>query len=404
MRRGLCAAAAGVVVALSVAPLFSAPARAQNSPTVTASPLTLTPPPDSAGIVVTNNLSVSGHFHVAGGLQPTFDWVSVNLSWRGKAPGPPVPGPYTICGTPPSGTPPAGPACTGADEDFKDAPLAPAPTYNGPYRVNATGKATDRFGQSDTQNTNNIDFAIAAPPPNITGVMAAVDKTRQTTVSWNRDATTPDIQTYYVYRKGPGDKDFAPVLQTIQQNAGARISVVDSGTQYKGGAYAYQVETRRNGASGDGSTLVTSDRTKSQSNTVTVPDPPPGTPAPPPTQPPASGGAPPVVQGTPTGVTRSSGFSSSSGSSSAGTTPTSEAVTPDPGFARGLPYAGGSPAPDNSGNEGDNSAVAVTPGRHSSSSRGIFVPVAAGALLFVGAFHLRILKKRLDEPVGTALS
>ena len=79
-------------------------------------------------------------------------------------------------------------------------------------------------------------------------------------------------------------------------------------------------------------------------------------------------------------------------------------MTPDPGFVRGLPYAAGSPAPDNSGNEGDNSSVAVTPGRHKSNSRGIFIPVAAGAILFVGAFHLRILKRRLDEPVGTALS
>jgi hypothetical protein len=78
-------------------------------------------------------------------------------------------------------------------------------------------------------------------------------------------------------------------------------------------------------------------------------------------------------------------------------------VTPDPGFARGLPYAAGSPSPDSAA-EGDNSAVAVTPGRHKSNSRGIFIPVAAGAILFIGAFHLRVLKQRLDEPVGTALS
>ena len=73
--------------------------------------------------------------------------------------------------------------------------------------------------------------------------------------------------------------------------------------------------------------------------------------------------------------------------------PTSEAVTPDPGFVRGLPYAGSTPG--NEGEGGDNSSVAVTPGRHSSNRRGILAPVAGGAILFLGALHLRILKRRL---------
>jgi len=400
MRRGLCAAAVGVVVALSVAPLFAAPAGAQSSVTVTASKFSMSPAPSAP--ITTPLVSVSGHFHAAGGFQPVFDWVTVDVVWNKPGAGPSQT--YVFCGAPPN-KPPNPTACPGTDFDFKQ-PFQPPLASNGPYRVTATGQAHDQFpgGNTATDTTNPpIGFSMAVPPPNVTGVTAAVDKTRQTTVSWDRDGTTPDVQSYYVYRKGPGDKDFAPVLQTLQQNSGARITVVDSGTQYKGGDYQFEVEERRNGQSGDSSTVVVSDKSKSQSNKVTVPDPPPGTPAPPPTQPPSSNGAPPVVKGTPTGVTRSSGFSSS-GSSSAATTPTSEAVTPDPGFARGLPYAAGSPAPDNSGNEGDNSAVAVTPGRHKSNSRGIFIPVAAGAILFVGAFHMRILKKRLDEPVGTALS
>jgi hypothetical protein len=45
--------------------------------------------------------------------------------------------------------------------------------------------------------------------------------------------------------------------------------------------------------------------------------------------------------------------------------------------------------------------VALTPGggRHTSNQRGILAPVAGGAILFVAAFQLRWLKKRLDEPV-----
>jgi hypothetical protein len=44
----------------------------------------------------------------------------------------------------------------------------------------------------------------------------------------------------------------------------------------------------------------------------------------------------------------------------------------------------------------------VTPGRHSNSGRGYHVPVAGCAVLFLGAFHLRLFKKRLDEPVSLA--
>ena len=34
----------------------------------------MSPAPGPAGNVVTNMLSVSGHFHVDGGFQPTIDW------------------------------------------------------------------------------------------------------------------------------------------------------------------------------------------------------------------------------------------------------------------------------------------------------------------------------------------
>ena len=86
MRRGLAAAAVSAVVALSFAGLFASTAGAQNAVTITASPITLSPAPGPAGNVATNMLAVTGHFHVDGGFQPTFDWASVNLIWRGKAP------------------------------------------------------------------------------------------------------------------------------------------------------------------------------------------------------------------------------------------------------------------------------------------------------------------------------
>jgi hypothetical protein len=400
MRRGLCAAAAAVVVALSTTPLLATPARAQSSVAVTPSKFAMSPSPGTP--ITTSLVSVSGHFNASGGFQPVFDWVSIDVVWNKGGPGPSQT--YVFCGKPPNAQ--QGAPCPGNDFDFTQK-FEPPLAYNGPYKVTATGQAHDQavIGNPNpvTGTTDPIAFQMKVPPPDVTGVTATVDsKTRFVTVSWNRDTMTPDDQSYWIYRKGPGESTFVARSQTGQQSTGARLSVTDQYTANAGGDYLYQIETHRNGATGDGSSFVVSTRANSQSNKVTVPNPPPGaTTVPPP--PPASGnGAPPVVKGTPTGVSRSSGFSSS-GSSSA-TTPTSEAVTPDPGFVRGLPYAAGSPAPDNSGNEGDNSAVAVTPGRHKSDTRGIFVPVAAGAILFVGAFHMRILKKRLDEPPSTSLT
>ena len=46
MRRGLAWAAAGAAIALSLAPLFTAPARAQGAPVaLTADPISMTPAP-----------------------------------------------------------------------------------------------------------------------------------------------------------------------------------------------------------------------------------------------------------------------------------------------------------------------------------------------------------------------
>ncbi len=274
----------------------------------------------------------------------------------------------------------------------------PSAAYNGPYHVDATANATDPVWGKSNDAKASTDFAVVVPPPDVTGVTAAVDKqNRSTIVSWDRDATTPDIQAYFIWRKGPDDKDFRAIAQTPQLDNGARVTVIDFDTANRGGDYVYEIETRRNGPSGDSTSYVPSDRSKSMSNKVTVPNPPPGATTTPTTAP-RGNGPPPVLKGTPSGVNRNSGFSGSNFGSPSASPSTTESVTPDPGFVRGLPDAGENPGADG---EGDNSAVAVTPGRHSSSNgRGYLVPVAGGAVLFLGALHLRLFKKRLDEPIG----
>jgi hypothetical protein len=283
---------------------------------------------------------------------------------------------------------------------FTNAPT-PQPAFNGPFQLVVTAHATDGFGQ-EGEGAGSVAYKLAVPPPPVGNVKATVDRNRQVTVSWDRDAGTPDVQTYWVWRKAPGAKDFIAVSQTPQIPSGARMSVLDTTTAGMGGDYVYQVETRRNGPNGDMSPPAISDRSKSTSPKVTVPDPPSGTPTTPPTQPGPTGssGAPPVVKSTPTGGSRSAGFSSGVSSSSGEPVPTTEPVTPDPGYLRGLPYAGQGPKPSQ-GQEGDNAAVALTPGgRQKSDRKGVLVPVATGAILFVGAFQLRVLKKRLDEPTA----
>jgi hypothetical protein len=379
MRRGLAAAGAAAIVALS----FGAPAHAAPGPSVTAGSVAVAMSPGNA-----NPPLLSGQFHVDDPAATVT--VTAKMSWAGPDPDHhPKFNSQNVC--------PSAQCTSDGNGNYNIAGFAlPSATYNGPYHVDATATATNIIGQSDSRAAG-ADFQVALPPPDVAAVTATVNKDRVVTVSFDRDATTPDLQSYFIYRKGPGDKDFAPIGQTAQQNTGARLSVSDLGSQNKGGTYVYEVEARRNGATGDNTSYVPSDRTKSQSNNVTVPNPPPGATTVP-TPKPSSNGSPPVLQGTPSGVNRNSNFSgSSSGGSSSATTPTSEAVTPDPGFVRGLPFAGSKPGDENS-EEGDNSSVAVTPGRHSSSGRGYLVPAAGAAVLVLGAIHLRMFKKKLDEP------
>ena len=388
MRRGLAAAAAAGAL------LFAAPvahAAPPNPPVVTGGTISV-----SMSSGNTNPPLLSGHFHVDdSGAAVT---VKATMAWTGPAPDQhPKFNPQDVC---------PGAKCANdgnGNIDFSGFGL-PTATYNGPYRVDATAAASDIFG-SGAQAVNTA-FHVAVAPPDVGAVTATVDnKTRQVTVSWDRDITTPDLVAYWIWRKGPGDADFKAVIQTPQLSTGARVSVVDYCQDCNGGDYLYQVESRRNGGDAQYSStdFVASNRSKSQSPKVTEPPPPPGQTVPPTTAP-GPGGGPPVVRGTPSGTTHSAGFSGGSGGSSSAATPTSEAVTPDPGFARGLPYAGGSSANDQNGEEGDNSAVAVTPGRHTSSGKGYLVPVAAGAVLFLGALHLRMFKKRLDEPPTSSLT
>jgi hypothetical protein len=385
-RRGLAAAAVGAASLLSFAPRAGAQAVPPPTVTVTITTPKASSPPPVFGAPPTT----SGSVHASGFNGATVLWVEAKLVW-GKTGGPPMPKPVSICGPAPDAPPPpAPPPCPGGpDVTFTNA-LTPAPAYNGPYQLVVIAHAQDGINQQN-DGAKDVTYSIAAKPANV-GTLKASVKNRVVTVGWDRN-TEPDMQRYDVYRQGPGEKPPTSALVQVEQPpSGTRVAFDDDTAPAAGGDYIYTLFAVRTGATGDAKTSVVASNPVSVKATL-----PPGTPpaSPPVTQPGPSGTptGPPVIKSTMGSIPKLS-------SASPATTPTTSLATPDPGFVRGLPYAGTNTTLP-SGGEGGDASVALTPsgGRHKSNTKGLLVPAAGGAILFVAAFQLRWLKKRLDEPV-----
>src|SRR3954454_1765134 len=139
IRRGLTAAAASAVVVLSFATLFAPPAKAQGNVTVSGTLAVAPGPTPPNNVISVVPFTAGGHFHVDGGFQPTFDWVTVNLVWNKGGPGPSAM--FVECGSPPGGPTPPAPACSGSDV-ASSRKISPA--YNGTYQLTAQGQGTDQ--------------------------------------------------------------------------------------------------------------------------------------------------------------------------------------------------------------------------------------------------------------------
>jgi hypothetical protein len=374
-RRGLAAVAVGAATLLSLAPA----ARAQQSALDAHGDITA----PKVGDVETAAFHVVGDFHATGGFQRRIDSVTVKVV--AKAPLPAWSHDYPAC-------PPCPPTGSDPDSAHFDVTVAP-PDHNGPYTATATAQVSDPSpvgGQPITRSTPAVDFFLSIKPGTPTGAKTSV-KGRDVTVSWDRNGE-PDMQFYDVSRQGPGQKSAQVIVRVLQPPPGQRPAFVDSTVPAPAGSYAYNITAIRPGATGDTKTSVAISDPTTVKATVPAGDPNSTTT---PTQPPPKGtpAGPPVLKSTTGSIPRLS--------SASATTPTSEPVTPDPGFVRGLPYAGSNTTLPGEGEGGE--AVALTPGggRHKSNQKGLLVPAATGAILFVGAFQLRWLKKRLDEPVTT---
>jgi len=387
MRRGLLAAAAGAALAFSVAPAV----RAQVPPP-TATVNVTSPKPDGSQIFG-GPATTSGTVHADGAGGATVLWVKATLAWAKQGAPPPMPHPIAICGVAPGADPnPAPPTCQGtgtSDVTFTNAPL-PVPAFNGPYQLVLTAHVQDGLNQAADFTNNNVKFGMAAKPANVSNLKVSA-KSRVVTLGWDRNGEA-DLTGYDVFRQAPGEKPPKdPIVRVLQPDDGTRVTFIDDGAPAPGGEYIYAVLALRPGETGD----IKTSHLYSPNPAVVKVTLPPGTPqsTTPPTQPGAKGGpsGPPTIKGTGSNAPRLS-------SASAATSPsTTEAVAPDPGFVRDLPY-GATTIPGEEGDDSASVAINQESGKSKSNQRGLLVPAATGAILFVAAFQLRYLKKRLEEP------
>lgn len=281
--------------------------------------------------------------------------------------------------------------------------------WNGAYgvTVQATGRKSGLFNQSDEPATATQTFSVDAPPAPPTGVTTAVGGDRSVTVRWT--ANTEQQLVGYEVQRQLGSDPWTRVTVTDTSTT----SVVDDATTSTGGTYRYRVVAFRSSA--DAGKLLASG--PSDTSTANVPAPPVTTTTTTTTTP-ASGqksGSQRATTRTGSGTsagtaaagTGTSGTSASSTLSSAGkvdlsgfsalleqarqagqvptsTTPTTE---PDLGFEERLPFAARSGSSDDGGTD-DGIALGEAPLSDDRGRVRSLAFLAGGLLTTVLVMHL----------------
>ena len=272
---------------------------------------------------------------------------------------------------------------------------------NGPYKVDVTARQTAiLLGSSGPSGELSRTFSVAAPPRKPTLDPPRVTNERTVELSWSRN-TEADMLYYAVFRKDPGSSKLFEVGRVDQPRTGTKVPFTDRTTaDLAGGDVAYQVVAVRMGATGTDDSEIPSD--PSGSATATVPAPPTTTTVAPAPGAPAGGPTTTAKPGPPAGVDLS-------GFLSARSAPVNlPAITipepPDTGFTGTLPF-GSFPA----GEELEEGEAEAVPPNDVQRRRTSFVtldsgrplvPVAAGLVLLLLALHLRLLNRRIKQPVA----
>jgi hypothetical protein len=359
------AGAAIVTVAASLLVIFVPAAGASDAPSISIDS------PGPGAVVDTSSIAISGRasMHPLAGLETnTVTRVSVSLDS-------PVGGPLPGCDP-----------CNEGEGFSVPFSWSTDLAYNGPYTVSVS--AAGREGPIDLNGEEaasaSLDFQVAAPPGAPGGVKAAVNPDRTVTVSWERNGE-PDMIGYRVQRRDPGSQSFVDAGALVGHPSSSLVDPAPATAA--GGAYAYRVQAIRVGGSGGPDTALGSSYASTGAD-VPTPD---GRPAPPAGVGPGDGGgAAPPAAGAPPDIV---GFLSGGGGPPNASLPAGIGLPGpgDPGFDPTLPYPGGLRR------DGDDpsSSVAFGSANVSSGGRALAVPVAAGLLLGVLAFHLRLLSRRL---------
>jgi hypothetical protein len=248
---------------------------------------------------------------------------------------------------------------------------SPGLSVNDTYNVEVTatdvllvGLTNPRTGPVATRS-----FKVAAPPTKPQDVRVDVAPDRRVTISWVRNSE-PDLNSYRVTRVAPGGGAPSLVAVVRQPSSGERVSAVDGAVPPTGGSYRYLVTAIRPGATAESeSSLEVPAAPTDGAPGAGVPGPGPGTAGGPARRPAGTrgrGGVPSFLSGL-------------GGEQTLPARPDGEVLPAEDGFA--LPGA-----EDESGSP-DPAVLGTT--ESASNERALLVPIAAGLLLCVLAFHLR---------------
>jgi hypothetical protein len=350
---------------------------------------------------------VQGDMHWDGGTRPAIDSVRILVAPAAGQAVSPVESTWCTGSSNGCGSPGVGFSWT-----------TPALTHNGPYQVTVTATGSQHpanpltehcDGECQQTGSASATLRIAVPPAMPRSATASADPAAHAVkMSWGRNME-PDTIGYAVQRKAPGESGFQPLAQVAQPPASSATVTYTDATAIAGGAYGYQVVAVRRG--GDESQFVTSNPA---SASALVEGPPPtaagggtggssggsGSSGSGGGQQVAAPGRPPIL--VQSGTVDASKFSvlqsqvqipNSQGSTTATT------IEPDTGFDQALPFRKGATTATTVDPDGARFPAIVHAGTDD-NRKALLVSLAFAAIVFIIAFHVRYLMRRIDQLTG----
>lgn len=293
----------------------------------------------------------------------------------------------------------------------------PELAHNGPYRLTVRAWGTEALDLDGAeQTTASRTYALSLPAQRPSDPVAVTQTDRTVEVTWAKVTAHPDLVGYEVRRRAPDGSAFLTAGHA-QQPSGATVRFVDSAPSQSAGAgvYEYEIRTIRAGSVPDdphtavfSSAAAASAVVPAPPTSTTPPTTPTGEPADPGGEDTPAGPGGPTTTGE-TGPDLGDFLSRASGGAATRPAPTPSgprATIPDT-FDETLPFTTSTSVPlatlgeEGSGRPaqiGDSTESALGELGAESNRRALLVPVAAGSILCLMAFHLRVLLRSHGTP------